>query len=116
MPPGVTPGGCGRDARTPGLRLRSSGVKPHFVFLVFAVAGGLLLLVLTPPFQVPDEPSHFYRAYAISEGHFTARLQRGSPGEMLPAAIYEVVKRYLRLVTMQEIHTSWSEILQSRQV
>ena len=91
-------------------------MKPHVVFLIFAVAGGLLLLALTPPFQVPDEPSHFYRAYAVSEGHFMPRFQRGSPGNMLPAAIYECVKGYLRLVRMEETHVSWSEIRQSRQV
>jgi uncharacterized membrane protein len=29
---------------------------------------GLLYLIVTPPFQVPDEPNHFYRAYQVSEG------------------------------------------------
>jgi uncharacterized membrane protein len=58
----------------------------YFLFLFFKSAGGKnenkfltgLILVLglfwamaTPPNQVPDEPSHFLRSYAISQGDFS---------------------------------------------
>ena len=39
----------------------------YFFMLIFF---GILLAFLTPPYQVPDEPNHFYRAYQISEGIF----------------------------------------------
>ena len=29
---------------------------------------GLAILVITPPFEVPDEPQHFFRAFQFSEG------------------------------------------------
>lgn len=31
---------------------------------------GVVYLLLIPPFQSPDEPNHFFRAYQVSEGHF----------------------------------------------
>lgn len=38
-----------------------------FIFLLF----GTLMVFLTPPFQVPDEINHFYRAWQVSTGSFS---------------------------------------------
>ncbi len=38
------------------------------MFLVFGLFFGLTLVFLIPPFQSPDEQSHFFRAWEISEG------------------------------------------------
>ncbi|MBC7770966.1 MAG: DUF2142 domain-containing protein [Pyrinomonadaceae bacterium] len=37
-------------------------------YLVLALTGGTVMTFLTPPFQAPDEPNHFFRALSISEG------------------------------------------------
>jgi uncharacterized membrane protein len=50
-------------------------LAPERVFLFLALCYGTVLLLITPPFQAPDEPNHFYRAYQISEGRFTAVKQ-----------------------------------------
>jgi len=42
-------------------------IIPEQVFLGFSLAFGAAMLVITPPFMVPDEPAHFYRAYQVSE-------------------------------------------------
>jgi hypothetical protein len=39
---------------------------PASVFAWVALLIGALLVALTPPFQVPDEPNHFYRAYQVA--------------------------------------------------
>lgn len=44
-------------------------MSPAAIFPWFSVAAGMVFLVLTPPFMVPDEPVHFYRAWQISEGN-----------------------------------------------
>lgn len=49
------------------LLLRSFIVKPEYFFVGTASVFGLIFLFITPPFQTPDEPAHFYRAYEISE-------------------------------------------------
>jgi uncharacterized membrane protein len=39
-------------------------------FLLPALLFGSLFVFLIPPFQSPDEPNHFFRAWQLSEGHF----------------------------------------------
>lgn len=46
--------------------------SPEKVFLFLGIIYGVLILLITPPFQVPDEPNHFYRAYQIAEGRIVA--------------------------------------------
>ncbi len=43
-------------------------LRPEIVFLILAGLFGLLFLLITPPFQVPDEYQHFDYAYAVSTG------------------------------------------------
>jgi hypothetical protein len=44
-------------------------IEPHpaRLFLPFAIVFGLVMTFLTPPFQSPDEPAHFFRAYQVSD-------------------------------------------------
>lgn len=37
-------------------------------FLILAITFGILLIIVTPPFQAPDEYNHYYRAIGISNG------------------------------------------------
>lgn len=48
---------------------------------------GLILLFLTPPFQVPDEFAHFYRAYHVSRGHLQAQVKDHRVGDFLPRSL-----------------------------
>ncbi|MCX6278053.1 MAG: DUF2142 domain-containing protein [Bacteroidetes bacterium] len=42
-------------------------IKPEYVFGVISLVFGMIMLIITPPFQVPDEPAHFYRSYQVSD-------------------------------------------------
>jgi len=53
--------------------VRRSAVIPEYAFLGFSLVFGLAILVITPPFMVPDEPAHFYRAYQVSEWNIHKR-------------------------------------------
>lgn len=44
--------------------------RPEFIFLVFGLVFGVLFLVLTPMFEVPDEQAHFHRAVEVANGVF----------------------------------------------
>ena len=46
---------------------------PEYAFLVIATVFGAIFLYITPPFQTPDEPAHFYRSYQISELNFSSK-------------------------------------------
>lgn len=55
---------------------------------------GLVLCFLTPPFQVPDEPWHFARAYQLSEGTlFGTRWSPTQAGGELPTSLWRVIRR-----------------------
>jgi uncharacterized membrane protein len=68
-------------------------MRPDRFFVVAGLLAGLAFVFVTPPFQVPDEPVHFYRAYALSAGepwgeHSSDRA--GGFGAVLPASLQEV--------------------------
>jgi len=54
---------------------------------ILGLFGVLPLIVLTPPFQVPDEPQHFLRAYQLSELQLTASMYEGEPRPIWPASL-----------------------------
>lgn len=51
---------------------------------------GAALVALTPPFQVPDEPNHFYRAYQVAEGRLVPQTVSTSVGGLLPRSLSQV--------------------------
>lgn len=62
----------------------------HKVFFYIAIVWGLCMVFLTPPFMVPDEPAHFYRAYQISEGHFIPDVNQNRLGGDLPNSLSDM--------------------------
>jgi uncharacterized membrane protein len=61
--------------------------SPEKLFLVMAGVFGLTFLIIIPPLQTPDEPSHFLRAYQISYGEFIAQHKNGVTGGYLPTSV-----------------------------
>jgi uncharacterized membrane protein len=60
--------------------------------LILGAVGSIPLVFLTPPFQVPDEMQHFYRAYELSEFRIRAEVQNGVAGATLPDSLPRLVK------------------------
>jgi len=52
---------------------------------------GVLFIVVTPPFQVPDEPNHFFRAYQVSEGEFIPQKKDATTGGSIPKSLLYTV-------------------------
>ena len=64
--------------------------NPSSFFLVFGLAIGMLFVVIIPPFQVPDEQVHFYKAYSISELNFIQdNMGATASGASIPTALSE---------------------------
>jgi uncharacterized membrane protein len=61
-------------------------MSPERTVLVVGLLGGLLFVAATPPFQAPDEPNHFARAYQVSEGVLFPR----SGGVDLPESVVRI--------------------------
>lgn len=74
------------------------GTGAQAVVRFYLWVGGLSLLLmawLTPPFQVPDEPQHFYRSYQLSQGGVLSLVRNGEAGAELPASLSELVRHFL---------------------
>jgi uncharacterized membrane protein len=72
--------------------LRDPKIARVLVVLILGAIGSLPLVFLTPPFQVPDEPQHFYRAYELSEFRIRAEVQNGVAGATLPDSLPRLVE------------------------
>lgn len=69
-------------------------------YLILSLVFGLLFIVLIPPFQVPDEPSHFLRAYQITQGDFIAEKRvtmRYGPvaGGEVPVSLVKTIRKVI---------------------
>jgi uncharacterized membrane protein len=71
--------------------LELDSIRPERFFLIIAFVYGLLFLIITPPFQSPDEVAHFYRAYQISEGKLASIQQDDRLGGYIPTSIITCV-------------------------
>lgn len=63
--------------------------KPESVFLFFGFVFGTIILFITPPFQVPDEAVHFYRAISITQGDLVAEVQNSVAGGVIPENAFQ---------------------------
>lgn len=81
-------------------------LTPEKVFVLIASIFGVLFLVLTPPFQSPDENRHFYRAYQISEGTFIPTKYDQRIGGFLPRKVRDCVIPYGRIKGREDKKTS----------
>ncbi len=76
---------------SPAASAASAARRPRRAFAALAPLFGLLYVFATPPFQSPDEPQHFYRAYQVSElgliGQKTAGEAEPRAGGFLPRSL-----------------------------
>ena len=70
-------------------KLSSASLCPAKTFAWLAGILGLVLVFLTPLFQVPDEPAHAYRAYQVSRGNLVAEMKDGRVGGEVPASLID---------------------------
>lgn len=59
-------------------------LRPQSIFLFLAVVFGLLFTFTLPPFQVPDEAAHMFRAYQLSKFDLKVDTQSNVYGNYLP--------------------------------
>jgi hypothetical protein len=62
--------------------------------LILGAVAGMTMIVITPPFQVPDEGAHFFRAYQTSTGNLKLENRGGLIGAELPRSLLETRKLF----------------------
>jgi uncharacterized membrane protein len=101
-----------------------SHIEPHIpkLFLIFAVIISVFYAFIVPPFQVPDEPLHFFRAWQISEFNLVVdQISTKKIGGYLPESVKQItaqlehVARYVdQKVTTSDFETLFSIQLNER--
>jgi len=86
--------------------------RPAVVFLVASLVSGLVHLVLTPPFQAPDEAAHFFRAWRVSEGRLDVRPGRERAWIEVPVGLLHAGEElYGSSPPFRAVHPiSWDEL------
>ena len=72
-------------------------LKPEKAFLTVAAIYSLVFILLTPPFQSPDEAKHFYRAYQVSTGQLFVKNTDNRLGSYVPSSFVAVADSFYYL-------------------
>ncbi len=78
--------------------------------LIWMAVFGVLYVFLIPPFQSPDEPNHFLRAYQISEGHLFPEKTDARLGGVLPRSLDQLVDTFAYLKNNYDSRLSTSSL------
>lgn len=84
-------------------------------FVLVGVIAGLLFVFLTPPFQVPDEVGHYWRAVAIAEGYVLPTPGGAGSFAAIPEGMRTLVFVFYRdiagkpemKITREQFRTAW---------
>ncbi len=86
-------------------------IQPGKFFLLVAFVWGLLMVFVTPPFQVPDEASHFFRSYQVCNFKFFPLSKYNMLGGLVPNSIISYLSGFNHLPFHPEAKTSPAIIL-----
>jgi uncharacterized membrane protein len=76
---------------------RFKDVEPEKAFIVIGLIFGIIFLIVTPPFQVSDESTHFYKALNLADGHILSEKQGDETGFYIPKSVIEMVGAFKNL-------------------
>lgn len=84
-------------------------MNPAKFFVFCALIFGILLITIIPPFQSPDEDSHFKRAYVISEGKLFPTSRNGIVGYDFPTDMINYISEKLTYIGNRDRKYTYSE-------
>lgn len=70
--------------------------KIENIFLLVALLFGLISILLIPPFQSPDESSHYQRAYSVSKGQLYYSVVDNQKGLYIEDELTNYISRFNR--------------------
>lgn len=71
-------------------------ITPERAFVVIGGLSMLVMLLITPPYMVPDETMHFKRAYSVSMAKVRPEYSGETPGFFGPASIQESISSHFQ--------------------
>ncbi len=99
------------DLMKTDVKILSLNSRCEAVFVILASIFGLVIMFITPPFQVPDELNHFFRAYQIAEGQFLPqKIDEKHYGGVLPVSLHNTGLKVNDLPFHPEAKTTTKQI------
>ncbi|MCE7697943.1 MAG: DUF2142 domain-containing protein [Methanobacterium paludis] len=74
--------------------MKLKSIKPETIFLILAIIYGLTFLLINPPFQVPDEDIHFYKALGLTEGYLMPEKIGNGAGFPVPEDTCKLIESF----------------------
>lgn len=72
--------------------MKNKNLSVEKLFLILSIVFGIMLIFIVPPFQSPDEDSHFLKSYLISNGDVYPKQEKKQIGFDIP----EELDSYIR--------------------
>ena len=86
---------------------------PEKIFVIITLFFGLILVLLTPPYQIPDEPQHFLRTLSlVNNNRLIAIKKDNTTGDYLSANLDIIHEKYVPIIKHLERKTSFKELKQ----
>lgn len=79
------------------------------IYVYIALIFGVLFVFLTPPFQSPDEDSHFKKTYMVSKGVLYPTVKKQKSGNYIPKEMDEYINHKLEYMGKTEQKYEYSE-------
>ena len=81
--------------------------KYIYISLVF----GLLFVFIVPPFQSPDEDSHFKKEYQVSKGHLYPSIRKNVAGNYFPKEMLNYISEKTKYIGNRDKKYKYSEMV-----
>ena len=85
-------------------------IKLEKIFIIVSLFVGTLLVLLVPPYNSPDEETHFMYAYEISKGNILPSVENNKSGHYIPNSIFDSIDKNKKIVDNADAKYSYSEI------
>lgn len=80
-------------------------------YVYIALIVGVLFVFLTPPFQSPDEDSHFKKSYQVANGHLYTTVHKGKRGNYFPKQMIKYIDNKTKYMSKLDKKYSYSEMV-----
>lgn len=81
------------------------------LFVYTSLFIGLIMIVITPPFQTPDEDSHFKKAYVMAYGDFIPKIEDGKLGFYISKSMVADINNKISIIGNRDEKVSYSELI-----
>ena len=80
-------------------------------YLYIALIFGILFVFIVPPFQSPDEDSHFKKAYQVSKGKFYPEVKKNVIGNYFPTEMLNYINIKTKYIGNRDKKYKYSEMV-----